>query len=122
MLAPMSGRAKLSHLLLAGGLYAFFAVFLIWPIVQIVKTGFVRSDGRPTLAYVALIFRDPQMVNGLLNAMLVAVSVTLLTLAFTLPIAMLTVRCDFPFRRLLSGLLLVMLMMFPLRLSFRAGS
>ncbi len=106
-------RAKPLHLLMAGGLYLFFAIFLVWPIVQIVKTGFLKSDGRFTFDYVGLVFRDPQLVRGLLNAATVAVCVTLLALLIALPVAVLTVRYEFWGRKLLSGLLLVPLVLPP---------
>ena len=62
----MNGR----HALLAALLYAFFAVFLIWPIGQVVYTGFVTPDGSLTLRYVALIFESPVLREGLVNATL----------------------------------------------------
>lgn len=95
------------------GLYAFFAIFLIWPIAQVVRAGFVGADGRFTTAFVRLVFADPTLVRGLLNAALVAVCVTALTLLISLPLAMLTVRCEFPLRKLFSGLLLVPLVLPP---------
>src|SRR5688572_27160336 len=78
---PWAGRVKGRHALLAALLYAFFAVFLIWPIFQVVYTGFVRRDGSLTLDYVWLIFESPVLREGLLNATIVAVLVTALTLA-----------------------------------------
>lgn len=106
-------RASGFHTLLAGLLYLFFGVFLIWPIVQVVWTGFVRPDGHPTFAYVALIFHDPVLLGGLFNATLIAVIVTAITLALSLPLAVLSVRYDFRGRGLLSGLLLVPLVLPP---------
>jgi iron(III) transport system permease protein len=105
-------RAKPSHLLLAALLYLFFAVFLVWPIVQVVGTGFVRN-GHFTLEYVALVFRDPVLVKGLLNSVMVAVGVTSLSLAIALPLAVLSVRYEFPGRKLFSGLILVPLILPP---------
>ena len=106
-------RASALHLSLAAFLYVFFGLLLIWPIVQIVKTGFTRPDGSFTLTYVGLIFRDPVLVRGLLNAGLVAILVTALTLAVALPLAVLSVRYTFPGRGLLNGLLLVPLVLPP---------
>lgn len=106
-------RAKPLHLFLALLLYAFFAIFLLWPIVQIVATGFSRKDGSFTLEYVRLIFRDPVLVRGLLNAALVAILVTALTLVISLPLAIWSVRYEFPGRKLLGGLLLVPLVLPP---------
>lgn len=106
-------RAKPMHLLLAGSLYVFFAVLLIWPIVQIVKTGFTRPDGSLTPDYLILIFRDPVLVRGLFNAAAVAICVTLLTLVVSLPLAILSTRYTFPGRAILNGLLLVPLVLPP---------
>jgi iron(III) transport system permease protein len=101
------------HVLLASGLMVFFGVLLIWPIFEVVRSGFVRPDGRPTLVYVALIFRDPELVRGLVNATGIALMVTVLTLLVSLPMAVLGVRYEFPGRGLLTGLLLVPLVLPP---------
>lgn len=98
---------------MAAFLYLFFAVLLIWPIVQIVKTGFTRPDGSLTLDYLRLIFRDAVLVRGLVNAAAIAVCVTMLTLIVSLPLAVLSVRYTFPARGLLNGLLLVPLVLPP---------
>ena len=110
---PLVGRAKPLHVVLTLGLLAFFAAFLVWPIVQVVISGFLRRDGSFTLEYFLLIFRDPSLLRGLGNALLVAVLVTLLTLLMSLPLAVLSVRYDFRGRALLSGLLLVPLVLPP---------
>jgi iron(III) transport system permease protein len=59
------------------------------------------------------VFQDPSLVRGLVNATGVAVFVTLVTLVVSLPLALLSVRFDFPGRTLLSGLLLVPLVLPP---------
>src|SRR6185437_10116741 len=99
--------------LMAAGLYVFFAIFLFWPIAQIVKVGFIRADGHFTWRYIELIFNDPLLVSGLINAAIVALSVTGATLLISLPLAVLTVKYEFPGRKLLSGLLLVPLVLPP---------
>ena len=106
-------RAKPLHVALSAGLYALFAVFLVWPIVEVVRGGFVGRGGRPTLEFLALVFRDPVLRGGLLNALLIAVLVTALALVISLPLAVLSVRYEFPGRRFLSGLLLVPLVLPP---------
>jgi iron(III) transport system permease protein len=107
------GRPTRLHSGLAVFLYLFFAVLLIWPILQVVKTGFTRPDGSLTLDYLLLIFRDAVLVRGLVNAAAVAICVTLLTLIVSLPLAVLSVRYTFPGRGLLNGLLLVPLVLPP---------
>jgi iron(III) transport system permease protein len=108
-----SATRSRGHILLAALLYAFFAVFLIWPILQVVYTGFVTPDGALTFRYVGLIFASPILREGLFNATLVAVLVTTATLAISLPLAILSVRYEFPGRALLGGLLLVPLVLPP---------
>lgn len=110
---PLIGPARPSHVMLTAALYVFFAVFLIWPIAQVVRSGFQSPGGEFTLAYVRLIFQDPVLVQGLINATLIAVVTTLVTLAIALPLAVLSVRYQFPGRGLLSGLLLVPLVLPP---------
>lgn len=111
---PRLGQAKPSHLLTAALLYLFFAVFLIWPIVNVVWVGFREpGSGRLTLDYVRLIFSDATLVQGLLNAVGIAFGTTLLTLAIALPLAVLSVRYEFRGRGILGGLLLVPLVLPP---------
>jgi iron(III) transport system permease protein len=106
-------KMKLEHHALAILLYGFFAIFLIWPIWQVVSSGFVRRGHGFTLEYVRLIFTDPVLVTGLIHAMTVAVAVTTLSLAISLPLAILSVRYEFPGGRFLSGLLLAPLVLPP---------
>ena len=108
-----AGRSSPVHIFLATGLYVFFAVLLIWPICQIVKTGFTRPDGHLTFTYFGLIFKDPVLLRGLFNAAAIAIFVTLLTAIVSLPLAVLSVRYSFPGRGLLNGLLLVPLVLPP---------
>jgi iron(III) transport system permease protein len=110
--APSAAKPA-SHAVIAALLYVFFAIFLVWPILQVIAGGFVRGDGRPTFGFIALVFQDPVLRRGLLNATLVAVLVTAISLAVALPLAVLTVRYDFPGRGFLSGLLLVPLVLPP---------
>src|SRR4051812_5169078 len=101
------------HVLLAAILYVVFAVFLIWPIAQVVANGFTSRTGGFTFAYIGLIFRDPVLLRGMLNATIVALCVTAATIVISLPLAILSVRYEFRGRALLSGLLLVPLVLPP---------
>ena len=76
------GRSQPLHLALAALLYALFAVFLLWPILQVVHGGFVRADGGITLDFVSLVFRDPVLRSGLFNATFVALLLTLILMFF----------------------------------------
>jgi iron(III) transport system permease protein len=103
------GRAWIISLLL----YAFFLIVLIWPIWRVLETALFDKKGAFTFAYLRLIFHDPMLVRGLLNATIIAVAVTGLSLLMSLPLAILGVRYDFPGRNLLSGLLLAPLVLPP---------
>jgi iron(III) transport system permease protein len=117
------GRPAARHIFLAVLLWAFFAVFLIWPIWQILAVGFTRKDGNFTLAYAVMVFQDPVLLAGLRNATLVAVAVTILSALMAIPLAILN-RFEFPGRAILGALLLVPLVLPPfvggmgLRLAF----
>lgn len=110
---PLIGQAKPLHIALAAGLYLFFIIFLLWPIANVVATGFTTRDGTFTTQYLALVMQDPVLLRGLLNATIVAVCTTALSLIIALPLAVLSVRYDFPGRGILSGLLLVPLILPP---------
>lgn len=110
---PWVGRAQPLHLVMMLAVYLFFGVFLIWPIGQIVYTGFAKPGGGLTLEYLRLIFTDPVLVAGLRNSLFIAVCTTLTALVISLPLALLSVRFEFAGRRLMSGLLLVPLIMPP---------
>jgi iron(III) transport system permease protein len=98
-------------------LLGMMAAFLIWPIVLIVSEGFRAPDGGFTLRYFIGdgigVLRDPLYVQGLANALLIAVCTTLLCLAITLPLAALNTRYDFPGKALLSSMLLIPLILPP---------
>jgi iron(III) transport system permease protein len=107
-LTPRAG-----HRLISLGLYAFFALFFLWPIFRILTRGFETRNGNFTLQYVGLIFSDPQLVRGLFNAIAIATVVTLLCLCIALPLTVLSVRFEFPGRGILGGLLLAPLVLPP---------
>jgi iron(III) transport system permease protein len=101
------------HTILAGLLLAFFGVFLIWPIVNVVAQGFLAPDGSLTLEFVRRVLADPTMRAGLYNATLIAVCTTTVCLVISLPLAILSVKFEFRGRGLLGGLLLVPLVLPP---------
>ncbi|MGA2443028.1 MAG: ABC transporter permease subunit, partial [Tepidisphaeraceae bacterium] len=101
------------HRLISLGLYAFFLLFFLWPIYRILVRGFVTRSGHFTLQYVGLVFSDPELVRGLLNAIAIAAGVTLLCLLISMPLAILSVGYEFPLRGLLGGLMLAPLVLPP---------
>ncbi|MEM8876081.1 MAG: iron ABC transporter permease [Planctomycetota bacterium] len=109
----VQGRPTVPHLLLTVAILLFFAVFLIWPICQVVIAGFRDSDGDWTLRYLTLVLTDPIKLQGLWNAAVIAILTTALSFAIALPLATISVKYEFPFKGILSGLLLVPLVLPP---------
>lgn len=91
----------------------FFAAFLVWPIGQILKGGFIDADGRWTFAYLGSLLADPIYLGGLGNSFLLAATSTTLALALALPLALLSDRFLFPGKALLGSLLLVPMILPP---------
>ncbi len=90
-----------------------FGVFMLWPIWLTLRGGFVGSDGGFSLSSVYLVFTDPALRAGLLNATAVAVCTTLICLLISLPLALLNVRCDFRGKGIWSALVLIPLILPP---------
>ncbi len=97
-----------------GLILAVFGVFLIWPIVQVVRVGFfgIGRDGF-TFAYLLSVFQDHALRQGLINSALIAVSVTVLCTLIAVPLAIMSVRLDFWGKGTASSLLLVPLILPP---------
>ncbi len=97
---------------------AVFATCLGWPIFQTVRVGFlgVESKDHPqrfTLDYVLAIFADPLLREGLMHSVMIAVGVTTICAAVSVPLALLSRRFDFWGKGIVSGLLLVPLILPP---------
>src|SRR5215210_3897381 len=92
---------------------AFLACFLIWPVVQTVRGAFFDANGTFTTEYFAEIFRNRIYLEGLQNALLLAVASTALTFLIALPLAWMGDRFDFAGKKVLSTLLLVPMIMPP---------
>jgi iron(III) transport system permease protein len=90
--------------LIVSGLY--FALFLVWPVVETLRGAFFTSEGVFTFAYLAEVFRNPIYLEGLINAFLLAVASDPRDI-LALPLAFLSDRFSFPGKSILSGLLLV---------------
>lgn len=91
---------------------AFLGPFLVYPVVK-VFIGAVQVGGtfRPSL--LLLPWQDSVAREGLRNAFLLGVSVTLISAILAIPFAFLGARLRFPGKALLTGLLLVPLLLPP---------
>lgn len=91
----------------------FFAAFFLWPILQILKGGFVDADGHFTLAYLTALLADPIYLGALRNSFLLACATTTLALVIALPLAFISDRFLFPGKGLLGSLILVPMILPP---------
>ncbi|HWL17060.1 MAG TPA: ABC transporter permease subunit, partial [Opitutus sp.] len=92
---------------------AFFGAFFLWPILQILKGGFIDADGRLTFAYVTALLADPVYLTALRNSFLLACATTCLALLIALPLATISDRFLFPGKNLLSSLVLIPMILPP---------
>ncbi len=91
---------------------AFFAVFFVYPIAQTLRVAFFAGHDF-TLTYVAEVFRNPIYVEGLRNALFLAVGSTLASFALAMPLAWLGDRYEFSGKKTLSAMLLAPMILPP---------
>lgn len=91
----------------------FFAAFFLWPILQILKGGFVDADGKLTFAYFVALLADPLYREGLVNSFLLACLTTGLALLIAVPLAFLSDRFVFPGKSAFSSLVLIPMILPP---------
>lgn len=91
----------------------FFGAFFLWPILQILRGGFIDPDGRFTLEFVAVIFTDPVYLRCLANSFLLAVATTTLTFLIAMPLAFIADRFIYPGKAVLGALVLVPMILPP---------
>jgi len=106
-------RRNIPSKLIMTGLFAFFAAFLIYPIWLTVQGGFESRTGGFTMHHIWIVFEDPVLRNGFLNALGIAVCTTLVCLIIALPLATLAARYTFPFKGVFSAMVLVPLILPP---------
>jgi len=91
----------------------FFAAFFLWPILQILKGGFIDADGHLTFAYLGALLTDRIYLGGLANSFLLALTTTTIALLIALPLAFISDRFIFPAKGWLGSLILVPMILPP---------
>jgi iron(III) transport system permease protein len=113
---PVSGAAgRPGGLVMAGSatLAVLLVVFFLWPLADGVWGAFVDSNGHATLAYMAMVFRNPLYREGFGNAFALALASTLVAATIGTTSAVLLDRFEFPGRRLFARLVPLPLMVPP---------
>ncbi len=91
----------------------FFAAFFLWPVLQILKGGFIDADGKLTFAYLGALLADPTYLGGLRNSFLLACATTTFAAAIALPLAFVSDRFLFPAKGFLGSLILIPMILPP---------
>ena len=97
--------------ILAGGVAAVLAVFLLWPIFKVV--GASLGGGGEPLFWLRRVFVDPSIRQWLINAAEVALCTTALTALLGLPLAILADRVSFRGKSLASAMLMAPMILPP---------
>ncbi len=101
---------------LMGTILFVLTLFLLYPIGLTVRGGFAADPATGegwTLDHLRLIFQDPNLLNGIINAFKIAVATTLLCIIISLPLAVLSARFSFPGKKILNASILVPLILPP---------
>jgi iron(III) transport system permease protein len=92
---------------------AFFAVFFLWPVLQILKGGFIDADGRLTFGFLGTLLTDPTYLTALRNSFLLACAGTTMALMIALPLAVISDRFIYPLKGFLNSAVLVPMILPP---------
>ena len=92
---------------------AFFSAFFVWPILQIIKGGFIDADGRLTLAFLRTLLTDPTYLGALRNSFLLACAGTSFAILIALPLAFISDRFIFPMKGFLNSAVLIPMILPP---------
>jgi iron(III) transport system permease protein len=91
----------------------FLGCFFLWPIWEIIQGGFWGIDGKFTLGFFRIIFENNTYIKGLLHAIGSGFFSTILTLTIALPLAYFSHKYEFPFKKLLTTVVLLPIMLPP---------
>ena len=92
---------------------AVFFVGLIFPLILVVRNGFVNPDGQLTFRYLIGVFQNPIYLEGLRNSLRLAIGTTLTATLFSLPLAWLSNRYTFVGKGFVNALVLVPMILPP---------
>ncbi len=91
----------------------FFACFFLWPLYVTLREAFHDADRKFTFDFVAEVFRNRIYLEGLGNALLLAVGSTVASLLIAVPLAFVSDRYEFPGKKLLAAAILVPMILPP---------
>ena len=107
-------QMKIGGLLGYAGIWAFFAIFLIYPLIRLFYDAFTTDQGVFTLTNFYDFFTDSYYLKSLVNSLLLGVGTVITTSILGITIAFLLLRYEFPMRNLFSYLTIIPMIMPPL--------
>jgi iron(III) transport system permease protein len=107
-------RVRMGGLLGYAAIWAFFGVFLIYPLIRLFYDAITTEQGQFTLINFYQFFTDSYYLKALANSLLLGVATVMTTSVVGITIAYLLLRYDFPGRNLFSYLTIVPMIMPPL--------
>ncbi len=96
------------------GIWAFFAIFLIYPLIRLFYDAFTTDQGVFILTNFYDFFTDSYYLKSLVNSLLLGVGTVMTTSILGITIAFLLLRYEFPGRNLFSYLTIIPMIMPPL--------
>ena len=110
----VGSRVKIGGLLGYAAIWAFFAIFLIYPLIRLFYDAFTTDTGLFTLKNFYDFFTDSYYLKSLLNSLLLGIGTVMTTSILGITIAFLLLRYEFPGRNLFSYLTIIPMIMPPL--------
>ncbi len=107
-------QARIAGLLGYSGIWVFFGLFLIYPLVRLFYDAFTTDQGVFTLINFYDFFTDSFYLKSLVNSLLLGVATVITTSIVGIIIAFLLLRYEFPGRNLFSYLTIIPMIMPPL--------
>jgi iron(III) transport system permease protein len=105
---------KIGGLLGYAGIWAFFGLFLIYPLIRLFYDAFTTDQGAFTLMNFYNFFTDSYYLKSLVNSLLLGAGTVITTSIIGITIAFLLLRYEFPARNLFSYLTIIPMIMPPL--------
>jgi iron(III) transport system permease protein len=105
---------KLGGLLGYSAIWAFFGVFLIYPLIRLFYDAFTTTEGVLTLNNFVDFFTDSYYLKSLVNSLWLGGATVVTTSILGITIAYLLLRYEFPGRRLFSYLTIIPMIMPPM--------
>ena len=107
-------QVRIGGLLGYAGIWAFFGIFLIYPLIRLFYDAFTTDQGVFTLMNFYDFFTDSYYLKSLVNSLLLGVGTVMTTSILGITIAFLLLRYEFPGRNLFSYLTIIPMIMPPL--------